>query len=108
MLSRILNKKQQKLLTAERQTLSRLQLALSRFDTSADDLGVLQNSILQLDELFLIVIVGEFNAGKSAFVNALLGRQLVKEGVTPTTTNIQLIQHGPSRASIRRAAPYRH
>ncbi len=96
MLSRILNKEQQKLLTAERQTLSRLQLALSRFDSSADDLGVLQNSILQLDELFLIVIVGEFNAGKSAFVNALLGQQLLKEGVTPTTTSIQLIQHGPS------------
>ncbi len=97
MLSRILNKEQQKVLSAERQTLSRLQLALARFDTSAADLEVLQSSILQLDELFLIVIVGEFNAGKSAFINALLGRQLVEEGVTPTTTKIQLIQHGPQQ-----------
>jgi hypothetical protein len=58
MLSRILNKEQQKLLAAERQTLSALQVALSRFDTSEADLEVLRNSILQLDELFLIVIVG--------------------------------------------------
>jgi small GTP-binding protein len=95
MLSRILNKEQQKLLAAERQTLSALQVALSRFDTSEADLEVLRNSILQLDELFLIVIVGEFNAGKSAFINALLGQKLVEEGVTPTTTKIHLIQHGP-------------
>ena len=32
-----------------------------------------RSSIQQLDELFLLVIVGEFNAGKSAFINALLG-----------------------------------
>ena len=30
-----------------------------------------RQSIAQLDELFLLVIVGEFNAGKSAFINAL-------------------------------------
>ena len=94
MISRILDREQRKVLADERQALSRLQLALSRFDTAEADLVVLQNSILQLDELFLVVIVGEFNAGKSALINALLGLQLVREGVTPTTTNIQFIQHG--------------
>ena len=33
----------------------------------------LASSVEQLDELFLLVVVGEFNAGKSAFVNALFG-----------------------------------
>ena len=30
-----------------------------------------------------MVIVGEFNSGKSAFINALLGARVLKEGVTP-------------------------
>jgi ribosome biogenesis GTPase A len=48
----------------------------------------------QLDAPFLLVIVGEFNAGKSAFINALLGQVLLPEGVTPTTTQIQLLRYG--------------
>jgi small GTP-binding protein len=40
--------------------------------------------------------VGEFNAGKSAFINALLGRPVVEEGVTPTTTRIVILRHGES------------
>jgi len=94
MLSRVLTKEQQRVLAEERDVLMRVQLALSRFDTSAEDVRIVQRSIQQLDELFLIVIVGEFNAGKSAFINALLGQRLLDEGVTPTTTRIHLIQHG--------------
>ncbi|RPJ86209.1 MAG: GTP-binding protein [Acidobacteria bacterium] len=94
MLSRILTKQQQQILAEERDVLTRVQIALSRFDTSEEDVLIVQRSIQQLDELFLIVIVGEFNAGKSAFINALLGQRLLDEGVTPTTTRIHLIQHG--------------
>ena len=54
----------------------------------------LENSIDQLDELFLLVIVGEFNSGKSAFINALLGSRIVAEGVTPTTAQINVLQYG--------------
>ena len=55
----------------------------------------------QLDELFLLVIVGEFNAGKSAFINALLGQTVLPEGVTPTTAQIQVVKYGdvPARAT---------
>src|SRR5690606_37609378 len=35
-----------------------------------------------------------FNAGKSAFVNALLGQRVFEEGVTPTTASIQLVRYG--------------
>jgi small GTP-binding protein len=40
-----------------------------------------------------LVIVGEFNAGKSSFINALLGEHLLQEGVTPTTTQINIIRY---------------
>jgi small GTP-binding protein len=42
----------------------------------------------------MLVVVGEFNAGKSAFINALLGAKLLKEGVTPTTTQINVLRYG--------------
>src|SRR4029079_11046502 len=41
---------------------------------------------------------GEFNAGKSAFINALLGSRVLEEGVTPTTTRVQILKYGPEVA----------
>ena len=38
------------------------------------DQEALAQSIRRLDELFLLVVVGEFNSGKSTFINALVGR----------------------------------
>jgi small GTP-binding protein len=43
---------------------------------------------------FLVVVIGEFNAGKSSFVNALLGDDLLPTGITPTTEAIELIRYG--------------
>ena len=43
---------------------------------------------------FLVVIIGEFNAGKSSFINALLGDNLLPTGITPTTEAIELIHYG--------------
>ena len=37
---------------------------------------------------------GEFNSGKSAFINALLGQRVLAEGVTPTTAQIHLLKYG--------------
>jgi small GTP-binding protein len=42
---------------------------------------------------FHLVVVGEFNHGKSSFVNALLGRTILPTGVTPTTAVIHHIVH---------------
>jgi small GTP-binding protein len=90
----ILTERQEILLKEERQALSKLHLALTEFGTDQKDAGTLADSIAQLDELFLLVIVGEFNAGKSAFINALVGQKLLQEGVTPTTTQINLLRYG--------------
>jgi small GTP-binding protein len=46
------------------------------------------------DLFFLVVIIGEFNAGKSTFINALLGDDLLPVGITPTTEAIELIKYG--------------
>jgi small GTP-binding protein len=96
MLRRILDKKQDVLLAEERRLLGELAVALARFDAAGDDQAALERSVRQLDELFLLVVAGEFNAGKSAFINALLGSRVLEEGVTPTTTRVQILKHGPA------------
>lgn len=90
----ILNETQEELLKDERKLLSDLRVALVQTGTAPEDQETLARSIQQLEEIFLLVIVGEFNAGKSAFINALLGQRLLKEGVTPTTTQINLLHYG--------------
>jgi len=94
MLKSILTTEQEELLKQERQWLTDLQVILARLGASSEDQTTLSRSIQQLDELFLLVIVGEFNSGKSAFINALLGRAVLKEGVTPTTSQINVLKYG--------------
>lgn len=45
------------------------------------------------EDRFHLVVVGEFNHGKSSFVNALLGEQALPVGVTPTTAAIHHIRY---------------
>jgi len=94
MLKRVLTDTERQLVADERSALTDLRTALTELDATSEDLQSLRDSVEQLDELFLLVVVGEFNAGKSAFVNALLGLRLLEEGVTPTTAGIHLIRHG--------------
>ena len=92
--SRVLTPEAARQLADARALLDELRDVLARLPASDEDLGALTASIRQLDDFFLLVIVGEFNAGKSAFVNALLGTRVFDEGVTPTTATIQLVKHG--------------
>lgn len=63
-------------------------------DVSADDRKRLNEVSQDLrDMFFLVVIIGEFNAGKSTFVNALLGEELLPTGITPTTEVIELVRY---------------
>jgi len=90
----VLTEAHEEVLKNERRILNDLRSYLVEFGAEASDKQALAESIAQLDELFLLVIVGEFNAGKSAFINALLGDQLLEEGVTPTTTQINILRFG--------------
>ncbi len=93
-LTRVLSHSEDTLLRDERALLRRLRTSLARVDASSDQLDALDHSIEQLDELFLLVVVGEFNAGKSAFINAVIGKQVMEEGVTPTTAVITVLEYG--------------
>ncbi len=97
---RILNKVQEAILAEERNVLNDLRVGLVQFGVVEADEAALAQSIRQLDDLFLLVVVGEFNAGKSAFINALLGQKILKEGVTPTTTHIQVLRYGEDQSRV--------
>jgi len=94
MLGKILSGGEDELVREERRVLARLRASLVRFDAAPEHQQALERSIEQLDELFLLVIVGEFNSGKSAFINALIGSSVAQEGVTPTTAQINVLQYG--------------
>ena len=68
--------------------------AFPRSETIKEDLALLRDARQHVETLFLLVIVGEFNSGKSAFVNALVGDPLMPEGVTPTTSRIHILTYG--------------
>jgi len=92
--SAILSTQQQELLATETDLLTRLLAVLDTFPATDEDRADLAQAAQQLGELFLLVIVGEFNAGKSAFINALIGAEVMPEGVTPTTAVINLLRFG--------------
>lgn len=52
------------------------------------------------DRPLVVAVMGEFNAGKSSFVNALVGAEVAPVGVTPTTATINVLRHGPSGGRI--------
>ncbi|KAF3494022.1 hypothetical protein DY000_02051786 [Brassica cretica] len=56
-----------------------------------EEVSLLVDAASRIDEPFLMVIVGEFNSGKSTVINALLGKRYLKEGVVPTTNEITFL-----------------
>jgi small GTP-binding protein len=94
----ILSEREQDLRSREQELLERLATALARFggDVEPDDLRRFREARDQLTGLFLLVVAGEFNSGKSSFINALLGERVLPEGVTPTTDRINLLRYGPA------------
>lgn len=95
MLRSLLDEQQTDILGQERALLENLRVMLARLDAGPDDQRHLAQALRQLEELFLLVVVGEFNSGKSAFINALLGQPLLEEGVTPTTDRVYVLRYGP-------------
>jgi len=55
--------------------------------TLSKDLGGTRIPKLE-EERFALVVLGEFNHGKSTFVNALCGAPILPAGITPTTATI--------------------
>jgi small GTP-binding protein len=90
---RILDERREALVDRERGLLERLISFLKDFGAPREDAELVRRALADLEEMFLLVIVGEFNSGKSAFVNALLGADIAEEGVTPTTDRITVLRY---------------
>ena len=94
------------LLGTERELLIDLSEHLLRGGAPEAEVREVRIAARGLEETFLLVVVGEFNAGKSSILNALLGapdgQKVLEEGVTPTTDRVSILVHG----SVDKSAPY--
>jgi small GTP-binding protein len=91
---------QESSVAAHRIAVESILTAVSGVDHVAEaDVTLLRSQLDRLnDGLFLLVVVGEYNSGKSTCINALLGLQVVAEGVIPTTAEVTVLRYaqGPS------------
>jgi small GTP-binding protein len=98
----ILDERWRRTTDRERALLERLAGFLEDFGSPTEDVSLVRRKLTDLEELFLLVIVGEFNSGKSAFINALLGDELSQEGVTPTTDRITVLRYSEEASERER------
>ena len=93
------SKKQKEITQQVRDILTELLACASTANLPAEQIDMLKETLQALEDSFLVVVVGEFNAGKSSFINALLNTDKLEEGVTPTTAQINLIRYGEAESS---------
>ena len=102
---RILTGPESELVALERRLVLRVRDAIGHADGPSQDLERLAALVHEMDELFLLVVVGEYNTGKSTFINALLGDEVFEMGDLPTTRAIAILRHG-DRAAPERAGEH--
>src|SRR5690554_3879994 len=86
------------LLKDERAALSDLLVLLGKVEGAEAELKDLRTALADLDGAFMLVVCGEYNAGKSTLLNSLLGMEVMPDGVTPTTDKVTVITWGPEIA----------
>ena len=86
----------QALLRRESALLVQLRETLER--EQSDERRRVDELLAMLDDLFTIVIVGEFNAGKSSLINALFGSKLRVEGPIPVDDRISVLRYADEAA----------
>ncbi len=52
------------------------------------------------NQLIDIAVLGQFKAGKSSFINSLVGKAVLPVGVIPVTTVITRIQYGKKERAV--------
>jgi small GTP-binding protein len=93
-MEKVLSRAQSELVSAERKLILRVRDVLAAADAPRADVERLTSLIHEMDELFLLVVVGEYNTGKSTFINALLGDEVFEMGDLPTTRVISILRFG--------------
>jgi GTP-binding protein EngB required for normal cell division len=97
-MDQVLSRQQTDLVALERRLVLQARDALAGADGPRADLERLTRLVTEMDELFLLVVAGEYNAGKSTFINALLGDEVFAMGDLPTTRVISILRHGEAGA----------
>jgi small GTP-binding protein len=72
--------------------LQKLQTVVSNVDQHSPELSLLKDTLCGINDLFMIVVVGEFNSGKSSLINSLLGGNFLSTGVLPTTSKVHVLR----------------
>jgi len=90
----ILKAEHSAILDREREALGTLRDVAAGLDPASDPARHAGHILEHLDELFLLVVVGEVKSGKSAFINSLLGEKVCPEGPTPVTDKINVLGFG--------------
>jgi len=86
---------------AIRATLETLAAAADAVGLASTARDIRETRIPKLDEeRFSLVVLGEFNHGKSTFINALLGEAVLPTGITPTTAVLTHITEGKPAATL--------
>jgi len=91
-----------KIVEEEKLLLNDLQSTLSSMNEDVfqrGEIDLLQDCSSRIVDFFTVVIVGEFNAGKSTLINSLLGRDYLKAGILPTTDKICILRHKSDQKS---------
>ena len=93
-MDQLLSRQQADLVAHERRLVLQVRDTLSRAEGPRADLERITRLLTEMDELFLLVVAGEYNAGKSTFINALLGDEVFAMGDLPTTRLISILRYG--------------
>ncbi|KAK4418268.1 putative transmembrane GTPase FZO-like, chloroplastic [Sesamum alatum] len=97
-----LEERERQFIVKERSVLLEAIDVIQRAAPLMKDISLLKDAVSQLDDPFLLVIVGEFNSGKSSVINAFLGQRYLKDGVVPTTNEITFLRYSESEFSEQR------
>jgi len=99
MAQRILSGKLNEQFRAMRELLQKC-LSLAERCQDGESTRILRERLAHLQSAALFVIVGEVKAGKSSFVNALMGEEVCEVAPDPCTIGIQELVYGEERGRI--------
>lgn len=92
----IVSDKYTQIIGETKETLNQLLIHIKNH-SQADLENRLKSAVENLESLFLIVFMGEFSTGKSSIINALIGENILEQGITPTTDKITIIKYGDAK-----------
>jgi ethanolamine utilization protein EutP (predicted NTPase) len=88
------NSPMQDLLARERVAVAGLVQSLKRFGATPEDVEHVEGALQRVTGHSFIVVAGEFDSGKSAFIDALVGVGPGVRDVAPATGWVTLLKHG--------------